>query len=950
MHRKVVSVLFCDVVGSTRLGESVDPEALRELLARYFDQMKAVVESHGGFVEKFIGDAVMAVFGVPAAHEDDALRACRAATEMREAFPGIGVQGRIGVQTGEVVTGTDERLATGDAVNVAARLQQAAAPDEVLIGQGTLDLVRDAVEVEAVEPLELRGKSEPVPAFRLVSLLDAPVRRDDSRFVGRERELALIVASWERVRSNAHCELVTIVGDAGVGKSRLVAEAFAPVEAYLVRGRCLPYGEGITYWPVVEVLKQLDGLPADAAAAGSIRSLLGESDEATSAETIAWSIRKLLEQEAPLVVVFDDIHWGEETFFDLVEGVTLLSSGAPILLVCIARPELLDRRPQWPVTLRLEPLPADDVEELIGEQVPHKLRVRIAQAAGGNPLFLTEMLAIAGGSDDVEVPATLRALLTARLDQLDGAEREILERGAVEGEIFHRGAVQALAPDDEPVTPRLLGLVRRELIRPDQAQLPGEDGFRFRHLLIRDAAYDGLPKAVRADLHERFAGWLEDRGADLVELDEIVGYHLEQAARCKQELGRADPALARRAGERLAAGGRRALWRSDEPAAAVLLERALVLTRPHGLDVHLELDLADAFWRTDARRAAQLADAAAERAHAASDEIGEAVARAVGVRHRWKAGEATAAELEALARGALPLVEKAEDHEGLVHVWRGLIEVATIRGRYGEALAATEQALRHTRRASWPPLSGPSAGITGVLTNGPEPADEALRTLDALLPEAPHPRTQLFRALLLAMLGRFDTAWPLAHEAGARLNERTGDHDGGFALAGIAMLQGDHQAAVRHLIGYCGFLREHNQRSLLSTAAPRLGRELCALGRYGEAEPLAQLGRETGDEHDVTTQMLWRQAQALVELSRGEHAEAELLAREAVALGERTDRLNLHADALCDLADVMSAAGRHEEAAGALRQALDRYERKMNLAMVAQVQPRLEALRYKARR
>ncbi len=280
--RKTVTVLFCDVTGSTALGETTDPEVLRALLARYFDRMKAIVESHGGTVEKFIGDAVMAVFGIPASHEDDALRACRAATEMRDALPELGIGGRIGVNTGEVVTGTAERLATGDAVNVAARLEQAAAPGEVLIGESTFALVREAVAAEQVDPLALKGKSEPVPAFRLLSVLDPPERRHVSRFVGREPELAQIAAAWERAQAQARCELVTVVGDAGVGKSRLVVEALAAVDARILRGSCLPYGEGITYWPVVEVVKQLAALPSDPIAAGALRSLLGESDVPTS--------------------------------------------------------------------------------------------------------------------------------------------------------------------------------------------------------------------------------------------------------------------------------------------------------------------------------------------------------------------------------------------------------------------------------------------------------------------------------------------------------------------------------------------------------------------------------------------------------------------------------------------------------------------------------------------
>src|SRR6266511_3691439 len=478
-QRKTVTVLFCDVTGSTALGESTDPEALRAVLARYFERMKGIVESHGGTVEKFIGDAVMAVFGVPVLHEDDALRAVRAAVEMRDALPELGLQARIGVNTGEVVTGTEERLATGDAVNVAARLEQAAQPGEMLIGEPTLQLVRDAVEAEAVELLELKGKSEPVGAFRLLSVYEARERTHETPFVGRARELETLHEAWGRALAEQRCELVTISGDAGVGKSRLVAEALLDIDARVVRGRCLPYGEGITYWPVVEVLKQLQVLPSDPAAAASLRSLLGESEEGTSAEEIAWAFRKLLQEQAPLACLFDDIQWGEETFLDLVEGVALLSSQAPILLLCMARPDLSERRPAWPVALRLEPLDQDAVDSLLPETVPAAEREQIARAAGGNPLFITEMLAMARESDGgVTVPPSLQALLASRLDQLESTERSVLERGALEGEVFHRGSVRALAPEDHHVTQRLAALVRKELILPDKPRLPAEDAFR----------------------------------------------------------------------------------------------------------------------------------------------------------------------------------------------------------------------------------------------------------------------------------------------------------------------------------------------------------------------------------------------------------------------------------------------------------------------------------------
>ena len=707
-QRKTVTVLFCDVTGSTALGESQDPEALRALLVRYFERMKGIVESHGGTVEKFIGDAVMAVFGVPVLHEDDALRACRAAVEMRDSFPELGINGRIGVTSGEVVTGTAERLATGDAVNVAARLEQAAASGEVMVGAETLALVRDAVVAEPVEPLTLKGKSEPVRAFRLISAHGEPARSFATPMVGRERELRRLRDAFAQAVHDRSCQLFTVLGAAGVGKSRLATEFLAGVEARVVRGRCLSYGEGITYWPVVEIVRQLDTLP-DGDAAVPVRALLGEADSATSSDEIAWAFRKLLEQEAnerPLVCVLDDAHWAEETLLDLVEHIADLSRDAPILLLCMARPELLEKRPGWgggkwnSTTVLLEPLDAAETERLLEELggADPGLRERIVNAAEGNPLFLEEMLALvhASGDSDVTVPPTIQALLAARLDQLDPAERAVLERGAVEGRVFHQSAVQALA-NGEPQTPRLIALVRKQLVRPDTPQFAGDEAYRFRHLLIRDAAYDALPKAVRADLHERFADWLEERGADLVELDEILGHHLEQAARYKAEVEQPDTVLAERAAERLAAGGRRALARGDEHAAVSFLERSLEFTRALRLDVLLEVDLAQALG-SNPREAAAIAERAAERAAVDADHAGEALARVVSARYRLEF-EDTVDALDALVRAAVPLLEEAADHAGLVHVSNAASEVANHRGHWEERGKSLERAFHHARLA-----------------------------------------------------------------------------------------------------------------------------------------------------------------------------------------------------------------------------------------------------------
>ncbi len=939
--RKTVTVLFCDVTGSTALGESTDPEALRALLARYFVRMKAIVESHGGTVEKFIGDAVMAVFGIPAAHEDDALRACRAAVEMRDALPELGIRGRIGVNTGEVVTGTEERLATGDAVNVAARFEQAAEPDEVLIGETTHALVHDAVIVAPVEPLTLKGKSEPVPAYRLLSVLDAPERSHVSRFVGRDLELAQIAQALERARAEARCELVTVVGDAGVGKSRLVAEALAATEAHLVRGRCLPYGDGITYWPVVEVVKQLEALPSDPFAAAAIRSLLGESDVATSGDEIAWAFRKLLDEQAPLVVVFDDIQWGDETFLDLVESTALLSTGAPLLLLCMARPELVERRPGWPGTLRLEPLPPEQADALIGDAVSGELRGRIAHAAGGNPLFISEMLAMAAGNGEVEVPPTLKALLAARLDQLDEAERRVLERGSVEGEVFHRGAVHALAPEETQVTTRLAGLVRRELIRPDRTQLPGDDGYRFRHLLIRDAAYDALPKAVRADLHARFADWLDAHGHALVERDEIVGYHLEQAARYRAELGEAGPVLAERAALRLATAGRRATDREDYRSGAALLFRAAELVRPHRLDVTLELESAWVQSDLDLRGSAQAAEAVGERAEAAGDRSGAMLARALALMNRMFAGEVAGVDKQVdLCRAALPLEEQRGDPRRLALLWDMLALAANFRMQNDDDVHAALQALRYRRVAGDVPSH---SRIEWALILGPRPADDALRMVDELDAQRPPGASDLARAALLAMLDHVDEAWPLAEARSSHLREITGNsvQEGHSYLWLIAMIEGDRERACRHNADMIDVIRAGV--SVAAAFQSFQARELCYLGRFEEAEPWLRQAQAVPPRASV--RVMAPAAEALLLAARGELEQAEALAHTAVARAEtETDNVWFKGWTCEDLATVLERAGRIDDARAALERALAVWEQKRCLPCADRVRQHIDSL------
>jgi class 3 adenylate cyclase/tetratricopeptide (TPR) repeat protein len=960
-QRKVVTILFCDLVGSTALGESTDPEVVRARLRRTFEALRTVLERHGGTVEKFVGDAVMAVFGIPAAHEDDALRAVRAAEEMRSTVSEHGLESRIGVNTGEVVVGGGEdTLVTGDAVNVAARLEQAAATDEILIGAGTRHLVRDAVRVELVEPLALKGKSNPVEAYRLLEVIGgaAPLaRHPETPLVGRERERRRLWRDYEDAVADRTCRLFTLLGPAGIGKSRLVADFLERVgdEADVLRGRCLSYGEGITYWPLVEMLIAI-GVPPE--------SVIGSSPPETQL-----AFRRLLEDRAderPQVVVIDDLQWAEPVFVDLVEHVADYSRDAPVFLLCIARTELLDLRPGWgggkvnATSLLLEPLGPGECEELMGRLVADRplddaLRERITRASAGNPLYVEEMLAMVrehGGGREIAVPPTIQALLQARIDSLDGDERLVMERGAVEGEVFHRGTVAELAPATvrDGVEAHLATLVRKELIRATSPMLPQDEGFRFRHLLIRDAAYESLPKSTRAELHERFAVWLAKH--DLVEVDEVVGYHLEQAHRYRAELDPNDPALlalADAAAARLGAAGRAALDRGDAGASRTLLGRAVAIL--HSTDEEryaLAPYLAFALWEAGD---VEGASAVLAEARAATDPVVAAVSGVVG--HTFDAlrmGHRSAEEREARQTAAFQVLEAAGDDEALALYWWSVATEHWFTLNATETIAACERGLEHL-----PPGKGGRVEVELVWLNragyvlGPTPVPEALARLDALDATVGDSLVMKAngdgaRARLIAMQGRVEEARELA--AAARETVRSA----GMAVsaAGMSMYSawveqraGDTDAWERALRDGLAELEGSDERAFSATITGYLAQCLCEQGRYDDALDLCPVVRDTSPSDDIVNFIYADTVEGYVLARRERLEEGLVLIERALERADATDFYFARADVRLSLADVLALAGEDDRARAVAREALEIYHTKGDVTGEARARERM---------
>jgi tetratricopeptide (TPR) repeat protein len=928
---------------------------------------------------------------------------------------------RTGVDTGEVIAGdpaAGQRLVTGDPVNVAARLEQAAPAMQVLLGERTYRLIRHRADVAELPPLRLRGKSGQVRAYRLLAVHKTERRVLDARgteIVGRAVEAARLVQEFQVVLSTRCCALVTLLGEAGVGKSRLVEEFTRLVgdEAQVLRGRCLAYGRGITFWPLVEIVRQAagiddDDLPATArtklgalfaedAAAGAadrVASAIGLSDGQYPVEEVYWGTRKLLEglaRRRPLVVVFEDIHWAEAALLDLLGRVAGTAADSPLLLVCVARPELSERHQSWlerpdAQVLSLEPLPADQtaliVDNLLGGAgLDAEARTSIVTAAGGNPLFAEQLLSMlidegylrrqngswarTGDVRTLSVPPTIDALLSARLDLLAREERAVLEPASVVGGVFQLSAVGALVDDPirERVPTHLRTLEGKQLIEPERNPPAQEDlWFRFHHILIRDAAYHGLLKRRRAALHERFADWLDaasgerDRG---VEYEEIVGYHLEQAHRCLSELGPLGDhgrELAARAAGRLGSAGRRAFARADMSAAANLLRRAVLLL-PAEDPTRLALlpPLAEALMEIGEFPWAMLfLDEATGPAAADPRLQADLVLTRLLVRHHVEDNlEQWREEVAREAQRLIPVLQEQQADAELAKAWRLLGFVHGSACRYGDAAAAVKEAAEHARRANDRRLEARNiSAYTFAALQGPTPAAEAIEHCERLVTEGVSDRQAEALVLcslaqLRAMRGDFEPARRLVRAARTLLDDL-----GIIVLAAstamdcarIELLAGDLPTAEQELRRAQETLSTLGEKYLLPMLAALLAQVVYTQGRVDEAEEITRRAEELSDLDDVEPQALWRSVRAKVLAGRDLAEDAERLAREAVRLIRTTDAPGMQADALLDLAEVLRRSDRSDEALAVAAEARELYEIKGNTAAAARATELISAL------
>jgi class 3 adenylate cyclase/tetratricopeptide (TPR) repeat protein len=799
-ERKVVSVLFCDLVGFTAASEQQDPEDVRARIRPYHARLRSEIDSYGGTVEKFVGDAVMAVFGAPVAHEDDAERAVRsglaileAIAELNEGDPDLELQVRVGINTGEAVVALGARpeqgegIVTGDVVNTAARIQSAAPVGGVAVGEQTHRATGRVFEYEPLEPVVVKGKAEPLSLWRARAARSRfgtdITRRYTTPLVGRELEKPLLIGTFERAAQQRSVQLVTVVGEPGVGKSRLVAELFA----YLVtkpeltrwrQGRCLPYGEGITFWALGEIVKAEAGiLESDSAevAAAKLQAVVSPEEQerqwllqrlgplvgveaASSAERqelfTAW--RRYLEGLAAArqsVLVFEDLHWADEALLAFLEHLAEWSEGVPLLLLCTARPELYERHPSWASgqrnshTINLPPLSDGETAELVSHLISTsvlsaELEQRVLERAGGNPLYAEEfvrLLADRGlGAGEAELPESLQALIAARLDTLSPERKSLLQDAAVLGKVFWVGALAEIGGrDPDELELALHELARKELVRPARvSSMEGESEYSFWHLLVRDVAYGQIPRAERARRHRAAATWIERQGGERVEdLAEVLAHHYLQALELAQAAGDVEQTeeLARPSRRFLTLAGERALG-LDTAQAEARLARALELCPADDPErPELLLRWADAAFQAGrSREAAAALDEALELFRAGGETEGEARALILLARVTHRLGEGPQV---ALAGEAVDLLEQEPPSPALIAAQTHLAQAHFLAGSYGEAIASADRTVTLAKRLGLPvpPFALAARGNSRAYLGDPDGLAEMERALPMLI-------------------------------------------------------------------------------------------------------------------------------------------------------------------------------------------------------------------------
>ena len=990
--RRLVSVVYVELGELAGAPGPLDLERRRTIQRAVLAAIGELFARHGGTAEELPGDAALAAFGLEQAHEDDAARAVRAADGIAEAIAratapfagelGAPLSATVGVATSELMSG--ERGVHGaPVVRAAARLARAAAPGTPLVDAQTRALSAHAATY-----------AQDGEAFTLVrARTEHPLARPTGRaaFVNRDGERALLAAALERAGRERRPQVVSLLGPPGIGKSRLVREFTTqlPEGTSVAVGRCLSYGESTSVFALDAVVRALvgndvaSGLAARLAdvergeqIADRVAIAIGAGGRGGPGEEIQWAFRRLLERiadDGPLVIALDDLHWAEPWLLDLVEYLAGFASG-PIVIVALARPELLDDRPSWasaegPGTLAmLEPLSPEHTEELVSglladSSPPPGAARRFVQQSEGNPLFAEQVVAFAieqSFASGTALPSTLRALLQERIDRLSGDERDLLARAAIEGTVFHREPLGALA-DDGPATSdgaTVLALMRKGFVNPARAELAGDDAFRFRHVLLHSAAYEAVPKERRARLHRRFADWLEQRGLGS---DAMLGHHLGEAWRYAGELGDDSPArdeLGRRAAAHLMPAAEAAIARSAVPAAVALLGQAASMQPADSVEqVDALVELGAALLTAGRLDEADAAlEAASERAGSYPSGRAHAGVLRLQVALQVDPGPALARIPTVTARAAGTFA-KRQDELGMCRVEHTRALAHWFAGRCREAGESWERAASHARRGrlEWA-LPDMLAWVASSLQLGPEPVPSAIVRCEELRAEThSHPLWQAFvmrpLGLLYAMNGELDRSRAVFEECDRLLDEmgETIHSAAPDREADAALLEGDPVRAERLLRAGFDRLEAMGDRAQLSLIATLLARAVEEQGRVDEAFELSLVGERFAVREDICAQVIWRTVRARALAARGRLAEAAALADEAVALAAGTDWLVGRGDAAWTLGVVRLAGGSEAEAYQAWFDALSFYEQKGAVLSVRAIRGAIGATRQGAR-